>query len=125
MISLSYEFYQKTYGGDNDLVAFHCQQAIEKALKGYLLWRRHRLYDGHNLPFLCKQAMQEDSNFKSRIAICSQINHYYIESRYPADFLLSLNEETVQTLIVNTTDMLTFINSLVKFDFSSYRPKKQ
>ena len=27
-------------------VAFHCQQAIEKAIKGYLLYRRHRLYKG-------------------------------------------------------------------------------
>ena len=28
-----------TYGGDNYNIAFHCQQAIEKALKGYLLYR--------------------------------------------------------------------------------------
>ena len=25
------------HGGGNDLVAFHCQQAMEKALKGWLL----------------------------------------------------------------------------------------
>ena len=28
-----------TYGGDHYNIAFHCQQAIEKALKGYLLFR--------------------------------------------------------------------------------------
>ena len=47
-----------------NVVAFHSQQCIEKALKGYLLWRKHRLYDGHNLPFLCKQAMAEDDHFR-------------------------------------------------------------
>lgn len=107
-----------------NIVSFHCQQCIEKALKGYLLWRRHRLYDGHNLPFLCKQAMAEDEHFRQYIALSSEINHYYIESRYPADFLLSMTEETAQKLIVQTNDMLIFINSLVKFDFSSYHAKK-
>ncbi len=68
--------------------------------------------------------MQADPHFRDRIAFCSEINHYYIESRYPADFLLSLDEESVQKLIVDTTDMLTFVNSLVKFDFTSYHAKK-
>ena len=107
-----------------NIISFHCQQCIEKALKGYLLWRKHHLYDGHNLPFLCKQAMTEDPHFRERIQLCSEINHYYIESRYPADFLLSLDEEGVQRLIVETSDMLTFVNSLVKFDFTSYHAKK-
>ena len=107
-----------------NMVAFHCQQSVEKAIKGYLLWRKHRLFDGHNLPFLCKQAMQEDEHFRDRIALASELNHYYIEARYPADFLLTLDEQTVMKLIVETSDMITFINSLVKFDFSSYHAKK-
>ena len=28
-----------TWGGDMGNIAFHCQQAIEKALKGYLLFK--------------------------------------------------------------------------------------
>ena len=45
-----------TYGGDHYNIAFHCQQAIEKALKGYLLFRTGRHFDGHNLTYLCRQA---------------------------------------------------------------------
>ncbi len=105
-------------------VAFHCQQCLEKAMKGYLLWKRHRLYDGHNLPFLCKQAMQDDANFKKWLLATTTINHYYIEARYPADFLLQLDEDTAADLIITTSDMLMFVNSLVKFDFASYHPKK-
>ena len=45
-----------TWGGDEMAVAFHCQQAIEKALKGYLLFKLGRHFDGHNLTFLCRQA---------------------------------------------------------------------
>ena len=54
-----------TYGGDHYNIAFHCQQAIEKALKGYLLFRTGRHFDGHNLTWLCKQAMQTDYHFSS------------------------------------------------------------
>ena len=107
-----------------NIISFHCQQCIEKALKGYLLWRKHHLYDGHTLPFLCKQAMAEDPHFCERIKLCSEVNHYYIESRYPADFLLSLDAETAQKVIVEANDMLIFVNSLVKFDFQSYRQKR-
>ena len=107
-----------------NFVAFHCQQCIEKSLKGYLLWRRHRLYDGHNLPFLCKQAAAEDEHFQDYIRLSSEINHYYIEARYPADFLLTLDAETAQQIIVDANDMMIFINSLVKFDFTSYHAKK-
>jgi HEPN domain-containing protein len=107
-----------------NMVAFHCQQAFEKAVKGYLLYRRHHLYDGHNLPWLCKQAMQEDEHFRDRLPLASLVNHYYIEARYPADFLLQLDEESASELIVSVNDMLTFVNSLVKFDFQSYRHKR-
>jgi len=108
-----------------NVVAFHCQQAVEKAIKGYLLWRKHHLYDGHNLPWLCKQAMQEDEHFRDRLQLVSDLNKFYIEARYPADFLLQLDAETAQTLIIECTDMLTFVNSLVKFDFQSYHAKRR
>ena len=49
-----------TYGGDAYNIAFHCQQAIEKALKGYLLYRTGKHFDGHNLTYLCRQAIRLD-----------------------------------------------------------------
>lgn len=105
-------------------IAFHCQQAIEKGMKGYLLWKRNRLYDGHNLPFLCKQSMQEDKSFAKWLPVCVQITRYYIEARYPADFLLQLDADTAKDVTADTEKILTLINDLVKFDFNSYRPKK-
>jgi len=40
----------------NDVVAFHCQQAIEKALKGFLLRKTGQIAEGHSLIYLCKEA---------------------------------------------------------------------
>ena len=72
---------ERCYNG----AAFHCQQSIEKGLKGYLLFKKHKLYDGHNLTWLCKQAMQTDSHFSTWLEKSTMLNHYYIETRYPAD----------------------------------------
>lgn len=105
-------------------VAFHCQQAVEKALKGYLLFHRHRLYDGHNLPWLCKQAMQEDPHFEQWFSSVSKLNRFYIEARYPADFLLQLSEESTRKVLLETSDIMEFVMRLVHFDFASYRHKK-
>ena len=49
-----------TWNGDACNIAFHCQQAIEKALKGYLLFKTGRHFDGHNLTYLCRQAVQQE-----------------------------------------------------------------
>ncbi len=105
-------------------IAFHCQQAIEKAMKGYLLWKRNRFYDGHNLPFLCKQCMHDNQSFSKWLPNCVQITRYYIEARYPADFLLQLDASTAGTVIEDTAQILNAINTMVKFDFNSYRPKQ-
>jgi len=43
------------YDGDTSIVAFLCQQAIEKMFKGYILQNTNKLQDGHSLLFLCKR----------------------------------------------------------------------
>lgn len=40
------------YDGDSAIIAFHCQQAIEKALKAFLLKKDGRLRVGHSLLYL-------------------------------------------------------------------------
>ena len=46
------------HGGDYATVAFHCQQAIEKGLKGFILKSSKQLKDGHSLIYLCRKASQ-------------------------------------------------------------------
>lgn len=82
-----------TYGGDPYNTAFHCQQAIEKALKGYLLFRTGRHYDGHNLTFLCRQAIVQDAQtFQEYLDESAALNDLYIETRYPTDLPFEINE---------------------------------
>ncbi len=103
--------------------AFHCQQCIEKALKGYMLFKIRRLYDGHNLTWLCKQAMQLDEHFRDYIKDSVALNRYYIETRYPADIPLDIDYDTIQEIFDITAQMLDFICDAIRFDFSEYQNK--
>ena len=104
--------------------AFHCQQCIEKALKGFLLFKCRRLFDGHNLTWLCKQAAMMDESFVQWIDESVILNRYYIETRYPADIPLNISDETMSSLMTISGDMLDFICDAIKFDFKSYHKHK-
>lgn len=88
-----------TWGGDEMAVAFHCQQAIEKALKGYLLFRTGRHYDGHNLTFLCRQAIECDDDFIEFLSQTASLNNYYIETRYPTDLPFVITETQIHEIL--------------------------
>ncbi|WP_283673483.1 HEPN domain-containing protein [Butyricicoccus sp. Marseille-Q5471] len=81
-----------TYGGDMYNIAFHCQQGIEKALKGYLLFRTGRHFDGHNLTYLCRQAIHLDAAFNEYLDESAALNDLYIETRYPTDLPFEIDE---------------------------------
>jgi HEPN domain-containing protein len=94
--------------------SFHCQQCIEKALKAYLLYKKHRHYDGHNLTWLCRQAVIIDAEFEKFLFKSTVLNRYYIETRYPADIQLEVTSENIKELLHDTKEMLEFISARVK-----------
>ena len=81
------------HGGIADLAAFHCQQSVEKALKGWLLQKTGRLYDGHSLVFLSREAQRKGAPLDDHMRDCAYINQFYIETRYPADTPAELHKE--------------------------------
>ena len=97
------------YDGGNDLVAFHCQQAIEKALKGYLLFKMGRHFDGHNLTFLCRQAAIADERFSRYLGESAALNNYYIETRYPTDLPFEITEAQIHNILIMAEDLFNVI----------------
>jgi len=89
--------------------AFHCQQAIEKALKSYILLIAGTLVDGHNLTWLCRKALRYDRTFQEWLDESAALNKYYIETRYPADIPMELTHEKVDKAYKMAKQMYTFI----------------
>ena len=105
--------------------AFHCQQCIEKALKGFLLFKSHHLPDGHNLTWLCKQCALLDENFIDWIDESATLNRYYIETRYPADIPLEIGEADLDSLVEMSSVIMDYICDVTGFDFKSYHKRKK
>ena len=106
-------------------VVFHCQQAIEKGLKAFLLYKHHKLFDGHNLAWLCKQAALTDEIFVQWLAKCAMLNRFYIETRYPADIPEEIDRELAEDILFAADEMMKFICDHIKFDFNSYHKRSR
>ncbi|MDL2273031.1 HEPN domain-containing protein, partial [Oscillospiraceae bacterium OttesenSCG-928-G22] len=77
-------------------VVFHCHQVAEKALKGYLLYRENRHYDGHNITFLVRRAIKRDRAFAPFLEESPPFNRYYIETRYPTDLPFHIDADDIR-----------------------------
>ncbi|MBP3285096.1 MAG: HEPN domain-containing protein [Clostridia bacterium] len=90
----------------NDYVAFHCQQAIEKALKALILYLFATLESGHSLLYLCKKVMEKEPSFKDVFEKCLFVNQYYIETRYPNENQVKVTEEEAKRCIEIAEEVL-------------------
>ena len=101
----------KDNNGPNEAAAFHCQQGIEKALKAYLLLKLKRHIDGHNLTYLCRQAVLLDPHFKEWLDESVVLNRYYIETRYPTDTQFGIDDNGLESVYLMAKNMYDFISS--------------
>jgi HEPN domain-containing protein len=73
--------------------AFHCQQAVEKTLKAFLVWRSVPFEKVHSLVYLMDLCESEEAGFASLREETERLAPYAVEVRYPGDVLhLSVDE---------------------------------
>jgi HEPN domain-containing protein len=48
----------------NDIICYHCSQAVEKYLKGYLVYNNTILQNTHNLPYLNSLCIEKTKIFR-------------------------------------------------------------
>lgn len=104
----------KEHDCGNDVVAFHCQQAIEKALKGFILKNTNEMTEGHSLLYLCKKATVFVPIFQSKLKDCAFVNQYYLETRYPADTPLIVTDEEANECILIAESIYSLILEKIK-----------
>jgi HEPN domain-containing protein len=85
--------------GDRLLAVFHAHQTIEKSLKAFMLFAARQHIDGHNLMYLCRQALRLDGSFAMYLPDCAKMGRYYIETRYPTDLPVTIDEETANGVL--------------------------
>lgn len=70
---------------DYDTAGFHCQQAAEKYLKGYLFVTLRRPARTHNLVALLAELGQSIEFSVDEVEMVKQLNPFAVDFRYPND----------------------------------------
>ncbi len=74
--------------GYTDIIAFHIHQAVEKYLKGYLVYSGRKHHDTHELKLLIKEAAALDQALAKHVAFCDKATGYYAQECYPSGPLI-------------------------------------
>ncbi|MEO0277863.1 MAG: HEPN domain-containing protein, partial [candidate division WOR-3 bacterium] len=76
-----------------DTLCFHCQQAVEKLLKTFLINAGVDFGRVHSLEYLIKLCSDLDDEFEGLYEITANLTDYAVEVRYPDEFYIpTINE---------------------------------
>ncbi|MBL7139049.1 MAG: HEPN domain-containing protein [Bacteroidales bacterium] len=82
----------------DDTIAFHCQQAIEKTLKAYLIHLDLEFKPVHDLGYLLNLIGTKDPEFEPDFEQVDRISRYAVQIRYP-DSIIKLSKPQIHEAI--------------------------
>lgn len=65
------------------LVGFHCQQSVEKSLKGFLLYHGKKVLKLHSIEELSKEVLLIAPEIQSLLAQAAELTPFAVQFRYP------------------------------------------
>jgi len=89
------------------IIAFHCQQATEKYLKGVLVILGEEPPYIHDLDRLCKLAENHRPSFVNIASLCTIINYFSSQPRY--DRGVDLSEDDMRLVLAHTKTIKDFL----------------
>ena len=92
------------------MACFHCQQAVEKFLKAYLIYKKADFPRIHQLDLLRTLCIQQEQRFTEFEV--GDFENYAVRNRYPHDSLLPTLQET-KDLYLLACNIKFFVESLI------------
>ncbi len=84
-----------------DTVTFHCQQAVEKYLKSYLIFLSISFRYTHDLVYLLELIVQKDTDFEIYFDSVSELQSYAVEVRYPNETIFLSPEKIEKSIMIS------------------------
>lgn len=75
-------------------VCFHCQQAVEKFLKAFLIANGVEIKKTHNIEFLISECSDIDNDFAQIDP--KELSDFGVDARYPGDMYIPDESETLE-----------------------------
>ena len=98
-----------------DTVTFHCQQAVEKYLKSYLIYKSISFRFVHDLIYLLELIVPNDPDFEPYFDSVSELQSYAVEVRYPNETIF-LSNENVENAMRIAKEIRTLITGKMGID---------
>ncbi len=91
------------------ILAFHCQQAVEKSLKAFLTAQQIEFRFRHDLAYLLDLCSEADRSFVELEPQIAGLTPYAVEGRYPADFPLDPTETEAEAFYQQAQTAVGFV----------------
>jgi HEPN domain-containing protein len=95
-----------------DTIAFHCQQAVEKLLKAYLIHLDIGFRRSHDLIYLLDIIEKPELFTKEDYDQVARLQDYAVEIRYPNESIFLSHEEVLDALSI-ADDLFIRVSSLI------------
>ncbi len=108
----------KLASGDDpylDTAIYHCQQAVEKAIKAILVYNDQRFEKTHDLTILLESAQNYESNLKGLQDIAELLTPYATEFRYPGELIVPSHNE-FEGAFEAASKLVSIVFSVLPFD---------
>ena len=93
-----------------ETVCFHCQQSVEKYIKGYLVYLGIIFPKTHEIGELITLCEQKDSDISELKEDADKLTDYAVEIRYPDDYV-PINKSDAEEALKIAVKVKTYINS--------------
>ncbi len=99
-----------------DTICFHCQQAAEKYLKGFLVANGVDFSRVHDLNYLLSLCRQVNEDFAAIVEETSTLTGYAVLARYPLDIPIEYSLEEAQEALLAAQRVVDFVRRRVLTD---------
>lgn len=101
-----------------DTAVYHCQQCVEKAVKGWLVYHDRSFEKTHDLRLLVTLASEIEPKFTEWFDVAEQVSPYATSYRYPGE-ALEPTEDEFQQAFKAAGGFYDFICSLLPIEVSA------
>ncbi|MBI4682423.1 MAG: HEPN domain-containing protein [Nitrospirae bacterium] len=98
-----------------DIICYHCQQAVEKYLKAYLVYLDTPFEKKHDLDYLIDLIADNDKDIEQFYDIVETLSGYAVEVRYPDDWSEPSREEAKNAYKI-ALDIKDYVVKMIKMD---------
>jgi HEPN domain-containing protein len=98
--------YHDLHPKQTEIACYHCQQCLEKALKGFLIFKDIEPPKIHNLVYLCNMCINIEASFEIILDKCADLRHFSSDVRYPQE--LSPDNSITESAITKAHDVFAF-----------------